>query len=153
MAGSARWSSSVVASILLTLLTVTVFALSRNQGPESAIQRYHESLYRLGFQKALDQIANGNATGDAAEIRMSTVQSAQDAATTAFHRDIAQLLSQSKSVRTAQVHRSGRIAFLDVVYANNQGVMTIRYAMQKGPNGWQIDTVETGRRTRLLMGF
>jgi len=156
MPGPTRRQSSLIAATVLSLLTVTVFAVSRNQGPESAIQRYHEALDNFADPTALNAAFNlpdGQRPGTLDAVRFATVQDSQARETQAFHSEILRLLRESQSVRAGKVHRSGRIGLVDVVYASRFGVMTVRYAMQKGRSGWLIDTAETLRRTRALMGF
>jgi len=156
MQGPSRRQTSVIAATILTLLTVTVFAVSRNQGPESAILRYHEALSKFQDPTALAKafaLPEADRPGTLDAVRFATVQNAQLPENQSFHTEILRLLKESRSVRIGHVQRAGRVALVDVVYASPFGVMTVRYAMQKGRSGWLIDTAETLRRTRSLMGL
>ncbi len=154
MQGPSRRQTSVIAATILTLLTVTVFAVSRNQGPESAILRYHEALSRFQDPASLAKafaLQKADQPGTLDAVRFATVRNA--VGDESFHTEILRLLKESRTVRIGHVQRAGRVALVDVVYASPFGVMTVRYAMQKGRSGWLIDSPETLRRTRSLMGL
>jgi len=151
MRGLNRQQGSVIAATTISLLTVTVFAISRNQGPESAISHYHESLASFGDASALRKAMAGSS--QSTNLRLTTVQSPDLPQTQSFHFEIYRLLRESRSIRIGHVQRLGRVALVDVAYSSAFGVMTVRYALQKGQAGWSIDTAETLRRTQSLMGL
>lgn len=151
MRGLTRQQGSVIAATTLSLLTVTVFAISRNQGPESAISHYHESLARYQDADSLRRAFQGQ--DQSADFRLATVQSPDLPQTQSFHFEIYRLLRESRSIRIGHVQRLGRVALVDVAYSSAFGVMTVRYAQQKGQAGWLINTSETLRRTQSLMGL
>ena len=149
-----RTQSSVIAATILSVLTATVFAISRNQGPESAIMRYHEELAKFRDPGLLFKSLTENSNqAQSSVVRESTIDPPTAQGVADFHVEILRLLRESRSVRVGSVNRAGRLALVDVVYASTNGVMTVRYALQKDRYGWRIDTVETLHRTRSLMGM
>ncbi len=116
--------------------------------------RYHEELAKFRDPGLLFKSLTENSNqAQSSVVRESTIDPPTAQGVADFHVEILRLLRESRSVRVGSVNRAGRLALVDVVYASTNGVMTVRYALQKDRYGWRIDTVETLHRTRSLMGM
>lgn len=114
--------------------------------------RYHEELSKFRDPGLLLKSLTDNSNqAESSFVRETTIDPPSAAGVADFHIEILRLLRGSRSVRVGSVQRAGRLALVDVVYASTNGVMTVRYALQKDRYGWRIDTAETLHRTRSLM--
>lgn len=129
MQRSAIRPGSVFASLLLAVLTVSVFARSQNTGPASTLQRFHESILRrdLGMmQRVLAQPAET----DAARMLVSNVEL---------------LVRRGTRPRLGSVEQVGAQAVAPVAYVDgrNVAVAVVPFALVRRQAGWEIDAEQT----------
>lgn len=129
MQRSAIRPGSVFASLLLAVLTVSVFARSQNTGPASTLQRFHESILRrdIGMmQRVLVQPADARS----ARVLVGNVEF---------------LVRRGIKPKLGAVEQRGTQAIAPVAYvdARNVAVAFVPFAMVRGSAGWEIDADQT----------
>ncbi|QYK52954.1 MAG: hypothetical protein KF824_11925 [Fimbriimonadaceae bacterium] len=131
-----RWTT-YGAAFALSLLTLAVFAYSKDTGPESAVKRYQQA------------IAEGDMDGAAhyefSQGRYSGVLAAQ----------IRDILRYSRRIQLGGVKKNGREAFVDVVYELPQpgNMMAIRFVVKKPDLKWKVDAEQTVRLLTRMQQF
>lgn len=116
---------------------MAVFAVSANQGPASAVRRFHQSV--------IDR--------DLSATKLDLVPS-NPQAEQAFISEVAQLLRVSQSVELGRVQARGRTALVDVVYRDRFGqALPVRYVMVKRQLRWQVDPIQTLDLRRAMFDF
>lgn len=126
--GEKRWTT-YGSAFALSLLTLTVFAFSKDTGPESAVRRYQQAIAAGDMQGAAN-FASGSQ-------EYSGWLSAQ----------VRDILRYSRRIQLGGVKKNGREAFVDVVYELPQAgnMMAIRFVVKKPNLKWKVDTEETVR--------
>jgi hypothetical protein len=109
----------------LSILTLAVFAYSKDMGPESAVRRFH--------QAAIE--------GNTEEIRRTVVLDDRSSRELAIA--VRQELSQSVAVQLGRSGREGRRAYVDVIYQRPVGFVAVRFVVEKPGLRWRIDAKET----------
>lgn len=128
-----RQASSVLAAFVLSLLTLSVFFVSRNKGPVSTVTRFHEALV-TNDQRLLRSTLGANYATEEAK-RM-----------TAF---VAGLIDAGSSVAISRVGKRAIDAEVWVKYASRRtGYTTISFALHKDSGVWLIDPRATTIRSR-----
>lgn len=114
-------------AVVLTLLTLAVFAYSKDQGPESAVRRYHQAI----------------AEGNVEELRQVEAPGSQYSQQLASY--MQQVMSQSQRASLGRVRQDGRTAYVDVIYplASGQGMAAMRFVVKKPNLRWQVNADET----------
>lgn len=130
MAGSALVSPKLAtygSAALLSLLTLAVFAYSKDQGPESTVRRYHQA------------VANGDRT------EAKGLETGSGAYTDQMAGYVRILLANSESVSLGRVRADGRKATVDVIYrlSKGRGIVAIRYVVAKPGLKWKLDLDST----------
>jgi hypothetical protein len=124
--------SSVAAALVLAVLTLAVFVVSRGRGPQSSIQRLHEAL-STGDRVALVGLY-ARPRGPYEEL---------------LEGEVFELLRTSRSIQLTQVQTMGRKAQTDVVYDSSVfGLKAVSFVLDKTTDGWAINAPETLARTR-----
>ncbi len=132
-----RIRGSVAVATALGGLVLAVFAVSANQGPASAVRRFHQSV--------IDR--------DLSATKLDLVPS-NPQAEQAFISEVAQLLRVSQSVELGRVQARGRTALVDVVYRDRFGqALPVRYVMVKRQLRWQVDPIQTLDLRRAMFDF
>lgn len=131
-----RWTT-YGAAFALSLLTLAVFAYSKDTGPESAVKRYQQA------------IAEGDLDG-AAHYEVN-----RDRYSGALAAQIRDILRYSRRIQLGGVKKNGREAFVDVVYELPQpgNMMAIRFVVKKPDMKWKVDTGETVRLLTRMQQF
>lgn len=126
---------SWLAAGCLAVLTLSVFWVSRDTGPESTVRRFHQSLL----------------SGDAAGVS-EVLMNGGDGAGTELASAVSFLLRQTSQVSLGRVRSSGRTATVDVVYVTRPsgGVVTVRYVVSKPGLRWRVDALGTLRLLRRM---
>jgi hypothetical protein len=121
-----KWS--VLSAVVLSILTLTVFGFSRDQGPESSVRRYLAALGSQEMVQALSHVAT-NPPG----------KNEQELANLSLN-----LLARSRQVQLARVQQSGRTATVDVIFRGpNIGIVPFQYVVVKPGLRWKIDAGQT----------
>ena len=121
-------TQGIIASGLLAILVLSVFAGSTYTGPESTIYRLHTAV----------------ATGDTQALRETLIQQPTTPPSRELLGFIAQLLSRKANVEIRQVQSQGRNAVVLVVYSSPSfGVVGVQFYMHKARRQWQVDTDKT----------
>ncbi len=126
---------SYVAAIILTALTLSVFAVSRDTGPESAVRQYLEACARGDRQGARAFITTDDEYGGYLAAQIQAV------------------MISSQAVRLGGVRKSGRTAFVDVVFHFPNGITAVRFVVVKPGMRWRIDSQETLVMLRRMREF
>jgi hypothetical protein len=134
------WSKygAIVAAVVLSFLTLGVFAMARDKGPESTVRRFHANLVAGDETAVLREMADGE--------RVSG-------------RDLRAMvkfaLGQGAKIQLGRVYTEGRLSYVDVVYVDdrNQVIGALRYVVKKDEYRWQIDAGETNALRRQMFDF
>jgi hypothetical protein len=117
--------------VLLGTLTVFVFYVLQNYGPESAVRRYHEAIRTQNTREIQD-------------VTQEPLQS--DSQQFVFTQ--AQPYATFTQPRVLRILRSAREAHLDVAYIRNGrivGVLPWYVEKPRGSESWRINTLKTAR--------
>lgn len=123
-ANAEPWGSWIAAAIL-TILTLSVFAFSRDTGPESAVRQYLQACGQGDRTAALNFVS--------VDDEYSRYLSAQ----------MQGVVRSSQAVRLGGVRKSGRVAYVDVVFQLPGGITAVRFVVEKPGLRWRIDSKET----------
>lgn len=129
---------SVASALVLTVLTLSVFALSRDRGPESTVIRFHRAIFE----------------GDESAV-IRELTDPQNEAGKQLRSEIKKVLGLGAQVQLGRVYTEGRLSYVDVVYVvnGNQMVAALRYVVKKNDLRWQIDAGETNALRRQMFEF
>ena len=129
---------TAASAILLSVLTLAVFALSRDNGPESTVRRFHQAV----------------ASGDMIAVHKEMSDASRESGK-ALRQSVRNALAQGASVQLGKVYIDGRLAYVDVMYVmnGNQVVAILRYVVKKSDLRWQIDAGETNALRRQMFEF
>lgn len=120
-------SQSLLAAIALSTLTLSVFALSANRGPESAVRRFHQALLE----------------GDHAMV-VNLMEDGEQESGRYLRLQIASALAQGVQIQLRRVTTEGRLSYVDVIYlSGNRLVGAIRLVVRKPGNRWMINAGES----------
>lgn len=124
-------------AVVLSLLTLVVFAYSKDQGPESAVRRYHQA------------VLNQN------PLELKKLETGSEANSRQLPIFVGQLFSQSESISLGRVQKNGRRAYVDVIYrlSNERGIMALRFVVDKPDLKWQVQSDETVRLLSRMSQF
>ncbi|MCC6403362.1 MAG: hypothetical protein IT207_05075 [Fimbriimonadaceae bacterium] len=120
---------SILASVLLAGLTVSVFAVSQNRGPVSAITRYHEAIARK----------------DGEMLEASLLQPPDHPACQALTQYVSRLQQLNPSVRFVNEEKRGRQGQIVALYTAPTGrpLAFIPFSLVKVGGAWRVDAVAT----------
>lgn len=126
-----RWAKegAILASVLLATLTVSVFAVSQNRGPVSAITRFHEAVSR----------------NDADMLADALVQPPDHPACQALRQYVARLQQLNPSVSFVNEEKLGRESQVVALYTAPTGrpLAFIPFSLRKYSSTWKVDAVST----------
>lgn len=134
MSGRPFSAGSIAAAGALAVLTLTVFVVARDQGPLSAVKRFHEAA----------------ASGDPDGLARTTLAGPASAALAGRVRA---LLMEGPQISVGAVESEGRRARVDLVYSFPEGFLTVRYQLTKPTSRWLIDARDTISQTDALSGL
>lgn len=136
MGSASSRTSSLAAAGVLAALTLVVFYLLQNFGPESAIRRFH----------------HGAGRGDLSEMARATLE---DPSSDSF-RFLAEIVREygrrGAQVRLGHVERGLGRAIATVDYVMPADYYTMIWVVDKKPAGWFVNTTETVRVLAGSMG-
>ncbi len=136
MVMSPRIQGSIAAG-LMTVLTLSVFGAAQNQGPESAVKRYHEAV-RAGNLNAVSEVTSENP------------RAGQPAG---LHLLVRRLLDSGAQVRFGGTRKNYPEALVEVAYVLPNGeVWAWPYVTRLQAGRWRIDSIETIRMASSPMG-
>ncbi len=124
MRGTHFVSQSVFSAIALSALTLSVFALSANRGPETTVRRFHQAILEGDSAEVLNLMVDGELeTGRFLRLQISDA------------------LARGVQIQLGRVTTEGRLSYVDVVYVHsgNRIVGAIRLVVRKPENRWIID--------------
>ncbi len=129
MSGLSRRLQSILAAAVLAALTLTVFGLTQNSGPESAVRRFHEALLQGSGDRLAAELADVRDVEAARELRARVLV----------------LLQNRARVGVAKVVQEGKNARVFVTYQlPQQGLMAIiPFALRKSTGAWLVDARKT----------
>lgn len=131
-----RAFGSIVASVILATLTVSVFAVSQNRGPESAVTRFQESVVR----------------NDPAMLEGSLLQPPGHPDAQALVSYVGRLRRLNPTVRYVNQTKRGRTGQVVAVYIAPTGrpIAFVPFVVAKSGTAWRVDATETVRILRQL---
>lgn len=131
-------TASVVAATVLSVLTLSVFAASRGQGPESTVLLFHRAVAKPDAKLIQESLLNYHDPGDQVLVR-----------------EVRNILSRSREVKLGKVYTQGRKSLVDVYYVIDRGptAIVIRYVVEKPENKWKVNGAETLALRRQMMDF
>lgn len=124
-------------AFVLSFLTMAVFAYSKDQGPESAVRRYHQAVFSQDIE-AVRRMETGEGQYSKELPRLMT-----------------QLYGQSESMSLGKVQKDGRRAYVDVIYtlSGQRGIMALRFVVDKPDLKWRVQSDETVRLLSRMSRF
>lgn len=130
--------SSIIASLFLSVLTLSVFALSRDRGPESTVRRFHQALFE----------------GDPIALLRTMVDGDKESGRY-LRREVGRALARGVQIQLGRVTTEGRLAYVDVIYVTpgNQTVGAYRFVVKQVDSRWLIDAGATIRLQVQMYGF
>ncbi|MBS1713305.1 MAG: hypothetical protein JST30_03105 [Armatimonadetes bacterium] len=130
---TSRQASSVLAAFVLSVLTLSVFYLSRNKGPVSTVTRFHEALVTKDDRLLRSTLGSHYATEEARQM-------------SAF---VSGLIDAGSSVSISRVGKRAIEAEVWVKYASRRrGYTTVSFSLHKDSGVWLIDPGATKIRSR-----
>ncbi|MCW5937010.1 MAG: hypothetical protein KIT11_06880 [Fimbriimonadaceae bacterium] len=114
---------SVVASVVLAVLTLGVFSIARDKGPASTVVRYLEAVARQDI----------NAQADL------TLQPADHPSTQNLRRMLTEALSVGDGAGVQVKSQRGREALVMVTIKYRQGFFSLAFHLTKPRYSWKID--------------
>lgn len=124
-------------ALLLSALTLAVFAYSKDQGPESAVRRYHQAIVE----------------GDLMSLQQTETAGGRYSRELAPY--VSQVMAQSQRASLGRVRQNGRLAYVDVIYplASGRGMVAIRFVVEKPKLRWQVSSDETVKMLSRMSRF
>lgn len=124
-------------AVVLSFLTLAVFAYSKDQGPESAVRRYHQAVINRDLEAVRKMETGDGQYGNE------------------LPRVVGQLTSESQSVSLGKVQKDGRRAYVDVIYtlSGQRGIMALRFVVDKPEMKWRVQSDETVRLLSRMSQF
>jgi len=124
-----RQAASIVAAAILSILTLSVFAVQQNNGPESAVQRFHEGLQQ----------------GDARAVAAVSFQSLDDPSFTELGSRVTMLMRAGAQVQLVHIERKDNAAIVHVSYSlpKQRLVTYIPFAALRLRGAWMVDSRKT----------
>lgn len=119
--------TNIVAAGVLALLTITLFAVSRNSGPESSIRQFHEAIARRDSAR-LARVSSPPRTIKGSQVAIL----------------IEQLIRQGAQVRFGSVEKKPPDSVVEVAYLLRDGrTWALRMFLTRVNGVWKIDLDET----------
>jgi hypothetical protein len=124
MKGMPHRTQALVASGLMAVLVLFVFANSTYTGPESTVQQLHEAVV----------------VGDSDTIKQVLLQDPASPPSVELLGYLREVLRRQPAIELRDVQSQGRNAMVLVVYASPQiGVIGLPYYLHKARDKWQVD--------------
>ena len=127
MEKKAHVTSSIVAASCITALTLSVFLVSRNSGPISAVTRFHQSV----------------SARDAKLLVSVSVQPIDDPNLAVLVNQVEPFLKGGRNIQYTLVSKSAGIANVSVTYQFPRGYWSKLYVLRHGKRQWYIDAKDT----------
>jgi hypothetical protein len=136
MSDRTRQAGSLLASALLAVLTVSVFAVSQNRGPESAVTRFEESVVRQ----------------DAQMLEGSLLQPPEHPDSQFLVAYVLRLRRLNPSVRYVNQTKRGIQGQVVALYTAPTGrpMAFVPFVLRKVGASWRVDATETVRILRQM---
>lgn len=119
---------TLLTAFILSVVTLGVFASSKDQGPESTVRRYHEAILKQSEEEMKKLIEMPDSQG-----------------TNELNINIQELLNRSRTVELGRTYTRGRESHVDVYYhlASSNTVVAVRYVVVKTRHRWKVDSNQT----------
>jgi len=128
-------SASIVPAAVLALLTLLVFYVLQDYGPESALRKFHEAALK-GDSGSLDRVSVGGSADQVTREAAATVQY--------FLKDPPS--GGGGRYRLLRTDHRGRTVGAEAVYVFPSGqTKTIYWIVVKQGNRWRVDALATAR--------
>lgn len=139
MADLGKRMTGWLAALLLSALTLSVFAVLQNYGPESAVRRFHEAA------------VNRNAE----QLRRVSVRDLQDMPTRYLTFRVDELIRSGTRIQIRRTIREPRRVLVEVRYFFPGGGQTsLWWHVERQPNGeWRVNARRTLELARMRLGF
>lgn len=125
-------AATVASALLLAVLTLSVFLVSRGRGPQSTLTRYHQTLLE-GRSSQLAEFYSAPRGPSAAYLEQL----------------VRGLAATSRRISFGRIVTRGNNALADVVYDSAAaGLRPMRFVFRRSPEGWSIDPEETLAQSR-----
>lgn len=121
-------TQAIMASGLMAILTLAVFASLTYSGPESTVFRFHY----------------GVAARDLEAVKQACLQDPTNGPARELLAQVEVLLADSQDVRINRVQRQGRSAVVEVVYLSRRfGPVAVPFMMEKPVDRWLLNADKT----------
>jgi len=128
---------SIVAAILLASLTLGVFAVQANSGPENTVRRFHDGVLR----------------NNPREVAAFLVQPIEDYAPQVLVRRVQSLAQLGASMDVTRIVRQQNRAIVDVRYTlRNRQIITMLWVTQLDHGVWKVNAADTLAIIEKMMG-
>lgn len=129
-------TQAVLASALLSLLTLGVFFLLQDYGPESAVRRFHQAA-----------LADNDR-----ELQRVTDQSIRSSSVKQLREFVSGLLTSGAKIQIGRVERSPSQVLAEFRYYRRDGVYILIWYVKKTKSGWAVDAERTLTSFQHFMG-
>lgn len=128
---------SILAALLLTIFTVSVFAALHDYGPETAIRRFHDAATRRDFDKLAQLVQQPSPDQDLETLANSVYT----------------LAKRGYSYEIGRVMRTPRRVIAQVIYRgpNNTNSLAQTWVVEKRQRTWEINTQATLDPNRIML--
>lgn len=121
-------NSSIIGAILLSLLTLSVFAAEQNMGPESSVRRFQAAVL----------------SRDIAELQRCVVQPIGTPSVAELQAEITQLQSWGAVLQITRTTRFVDHVVVDAQYRTSTGDMVfLAYVLRRDGGRWKVDADQT----------
>lgn len=124
-------SASILSSVVLAAITLLVFYMLQDYGPESALRKFHEAIVQRDAQ-TLNEVTMGGTQSQDVREAVSAIGSF--------------LIQSGARYRLLRTDHRGRQVGAEVVYIFPSGqTRTIYWIIVKSGNSWKVDPTATNR--------
>jgi hypothetical protein len=119
---------SILAAVLLSTLTLGVFAIQANSGPENTVRRFHEGVLR----------------NNPKEVAAFLVQPIEDYSSQVLVRRLQSLAQLGATMDVTRIVRQQNRAIVDVRYTLQNGqIITMLWVTQLDRGVWKVNAIDT----------
>ena len=129
MKGVPTRTQGLIASGLMAILVLSVFARSAYTGPESTLYQLHNGVLEGDYEAVKDTLLQDPRTAPAQNLILL----------------IQRIFSGGAQIKEMRVGHAGRDAVVEVIYVSRAlGVVGVRFYLQKPRSRWLVDADRTG---------
>lgn len=138
MSGIRRQTSSAIAAAALAVITIFVFWVLQDYGPESAIRRFHDAVLNR----------------DPVALAQVTAEALNDPNVVHLEQNVVQLAQAGANYRILRMDRGPRRVAAEVQYSLPDGrTGTTMWVVVKQNRVWRVEASETGQYFRRTLGL